>query len=109
MRADEFMAALVGPAGWNALGDEGRALVARRAELIAEEVPMFATFEADGVPDDDVRVVITVGERSPDARHEAAGRAAELLHGHVVVIPGVGHLPQVEDPDAFAEIIRSCS
>ena len=56
-----------------------------------------------------MRVVITVGERSPDPRHEAAERAAQLLHGHVVVVPGVGHLPQVEAPDAFAEIIRGCS
>jgi pimeloyl-ACP methyl ester carboxylesterase len=108
-RAAAFMEALVGPVGWNTLGDDGRALVTRRSELIVEEVPIFAAFEADEVPDDDVRVVVTVGERSPDARYEAAERAAELLHGRVVVIPGVGHLPQVEDPDAFAEIIRSCS
>ena len=109
IRAAEFVAALVGPAGWDALGPDGRALVTQRASLIADEVPTFAAFEADEVPDETVRVVITVGERSPVARHEAAARAADLLHGHVVVMPGVGHLPQVEAPGAFAEIIRSNS
>jgi pimeloyl-ACP methyl ester carboxylesterase len=108
-RATQFVSGLVGPAGWEALGQDGRALVATRAQLIAAEVPLFAAFEADEISDDAVRVVITVGERSPAARHEAAARAADLLHGEVVVIPGVGHLPQVEAPELFAEIIRSNS
>ncbi len=107
--AIEFVSGLVGSAGWEALGPHGRALVATRAQRIAAEVPSFAAFEAGEVPDDDVRVVITVGERSPAARHEAAARAAELLHAEVVVLPGVGHLPQVEAPDMFAHVIRSNS
>ncbi len=50
--------------------------------LVGAEVPNFATFEADRAADDlDVPVVITVGERSPAPRHEAAERAAELLGG----------------------------
>jgi pimeloyl-ACP methyl ester carboxylesterase len=109
IRAVAFMEALVGPAGWDALGPAGRDLVGQRAGLVHSEVPRFAAFEAREVPDETVSVLITVGERSPKLRHEAAARAADLLHGQVVVIPGVGHLPQVEAPDVFAEIIRGNS
>ena len=105
--AADFVAGLVGAESWAALGTAGRASVVARAGLVGTEVPYFARFEAPSVDDDDVPVVITVGAKSPGPRHEAAERAAELLRGTVVVIPGVGHLPQVEAPDAFAELIRS--
>ena len=107
-RAVEYMTALVGADGWHQLGPDGRAAVAARAGLIACEVPRFARFEPRPVPADGaVRVVITVGERSPAVRHDAARRAADLLHGSVHVIGGVGHLPQVEAPAAFAELIEA--
>jgi pimeloyl-ACP methyl ester carboxylesterase len=106
--AVEFVTRLVGADSWAALGADGRAAVADRTAVIRAEVPRFAAFEAGTVPDDGaVSVVVTVGERSPDMRHEAAARAAELLHGRMAVIPGVGHLPQLEAPDAFAELIGS--
>ena len=103
--AADFVAGLVGPGSWTALGPDGRASVIERARLVGAEVPQFAGFEAPAAPDGSVPVVITVGERSPDARHEAAERAAELLHGRVVVIAGIGHLPQIEAPDLFADLI----
>ena len=107
-RALEYMTGLVGPDGWRMLGLEGRAAVEARSALIACEVPRFARFEPRPVPPDGaVRVVITVGERSPAVRHDAARRAAKLWHGSVHVIPGVGHLPQVEAPTAFAELIEA--
>jgi pimeloyl-ACP methyl ester carboxylesterase len=107
-RAVEYMTGLVGPAGWEMLGPDGRAAVEARAALIACEVPRFASFEPSPIPPDGaVRVVITVGERSPAMRHDAARRAAVLLHGSVHVIPAVGHLPQVERPAAFAELLEA--
>ncbi len=106
-RAVEFIRGLAGEHGWEALGIHGRAAVATRADVIGAEAPRFAAFEAGPAPDDGaVDVVITVGERSPAMRHEAAALTAALLHGRVVVIPGVGHLPQVEAPEAYAEFIR---
>ena len=102
------MTGLVGTEGWEMLGPDGRAAVEARAALIACEVPRFACFEPGPVPSDGaVRVVITVGERSPAVRHDAAQRAADLLHGSVHVIAGVGHLPQVEAPTEFAELIEA--
>jgi pimeloyl-ACP methyl ester carboxylesterase len=107
-RAVEYMTGLVGAQGWEMLGLDGRAAVEARAALIACEVPRFARFEPGPVPfDGAVRVVITVGERSPAVRHDAARRAADLLHGSVHVIAGVGHLPQVEAPTEFAELIEA--
>ncbi len=107
-RAVEYMTGLVGAEGWEMLGPDGRAAVEARAALIACEVPRFARFEPSPIPSDGaVRVVITVGERSPAVRHDAARRAADLLHGTVHVIPAVGHLPQVEAPTAFAELIEA--
>ena len=107
-RAVEYMTGLVGPAGWEMLGPDGRAAVEARAALIACEVPQFARFEPSPIPPDGaVRVVITVGERSPAMRHDAARRAAILLHASFHVIPAVGHLPQVERPAAFAELLEA--
>ena len=107
-RAVEYMTGLVGVDCWQLLGRDGRAAVEARSALIACEVPRFARFEPGAVPPDaGVRVVITVGERSPAVRHDAARRAADLLHGSVHVIAGVGHLPQVEAPTEFAELIEA--
>lgn len=107
-RAVDYMTGLVGADCWQLLGPDGRAAVEARSALIACEVPRFARFEPPAVPSDGaVRVVITVGERSPAVRHDAARRAADLLHGSVHVIADVGHLPQVEAPTEFAELIEA--
>ena len=107
-RAVDYLVGLVGSECWGALGPDGRAAVERRVDLIQQEVPEFASFVApDGERDAAVRVIITVGEQSPVLRHDSAAVAAELMHGEVLVIPGVGHLPQVQAPDAYAEIIGS--
>jgi pimeloyl-ACP methyl ester carboxylesterase len=106
-RACEFVAGLIGPEGWDAIGRSGQDAVAARAEVLVSEVPRFAAFDATALGTTWANVVITVGERSPDARHEAAAVAAALTGGEIVVIPGVGHLPQVQAPDVFAERIAS--
>ena len=53
---------------------------------------------------DDVRapVLVVMGERDPDFADPAAEARwiAERLHGEVVLVPGAGHYPQVEEPDA---------
>jgi pimeloyl-ACP methyl ester carboxylesterase len=104
-RACDFVAGLIGPEGWDAIGRSGRDAVATRAKVIADDVPRFAAFDATALPAATARVTITVGERSPAARHSAAAVAAELMCGDVLVVPGVGHLPQVEAPEAFAELL----
>jgi len=53
---------------------------------------------------DDVRapVLVVMGERDPDFADPAAEARwiAERLHGEVLLVPGAGHYPQVEEPDA---------
>lgn len=53
---------------------------------------------------DDVRapVLVVMGERDPDFADPAAEARwiAERLDGELVLVPGAGHYPQVEEPDA---------
>jgi pimeloyl-ACP methyl ester carboxylesterase len=53
---------------------------------------------------DDVRapVLVVMGDRDPDFPDPAAEARwiADRLHGEVVLVPGAGHYPQVEEPDA---------
>jgi pimeloyl-ACP methyl ester carboxylesterase len=46
-------------------------------------------------------VLVVMGERDPDFADPAAEARwiAERLHGEVVLVPGAGHYPQVEEPD----------
>ena len=52
----------------------------------------------------DVRTLIVTGDQSvfPLAAHERL--AAVLSRSELVVLPGVGHFPQMEAPDVFAEV-----
>jgi pimeloyl-ACP methyl ester carboxylesterase len=45
--------------------------------------------------------LVVMGERDPDFADPAAEARwiADRLHGEVVLVPGAGHYPQVEDPD----------
>jgi pimeloyl-ACP methyl ester carboxylesterase len=101
-----FAAALYGPA-WTpaeAPGDPG---------AVARDLAMFAAFEpaapavlaaatAGGV----APVVITVGERSPRARHESVRRLAERFGFEVRELPGARHAVHLDAPAAFATAIR---
>lgn len=46
--------------------------------------------------------LVVMGERDPDFADPAAEARwiADRLHGEVVLVPGAGHYPQVEEPDA---------
>ena len=44
--------------------------------------------------------LVVMGERDPDFPDPAEGRwVVERLHGELVLVPGAGHYPQVEQPD----------
>jgi pimeloyl-ACP methyl ester carboxylesterase len=94
-----FGAALYGP-GWTvaeAPADPG---------AVARDLAMFTSFEP-GAPDPAVgRVLITVGERSPRARHESVARLADKFGFPVEVIPEAGHAVHLTHPAAFAEIVN---
>jgi pimeloyl-ACP methyl ester carboxylesterase len=106
---------LVGPDTWARLTDDQRARVAADAWVVRAEVPGFLAFAPD--PADLAglaplaatgRLAATLGERSPAARVQAA----EVLRAHtgapVHLVPGAGHLPQIDAPDAFARVVADC-
>jgi pimeloyl-ACP methyl ester carboxylesterase len=50
-------------------------------------------------------VTTTVGEHSDPLRHEVARRLEERAGARIVVLPGCGHLAQLDAPAAFAAVI----
>jgi pimeloyl-ACP methyl ester carboxylesterase len=94
-----FAAALYGPS-WTAAeapGDPG---------AVARDLAMFAAFEPAAPAEGVAPVVITVGERSPRARHESVRRLAERFGFEVRELPGARHAVHLDSPAAFAAVIR---
>jgi len=73
---------------------------------VARDLAMFSSFEPAGPAPGVGPVVITVGERSPAARHESAARLSAAFGFPVEVIAGAGHAVHLTHPAAFAAIIR---
>lgn len=95
-----FGAALYGPAWTPALTSADLATVRR-------EFAMFGSFEPRPVPDP-TRIVLTVGERSPQARHDSVQALSAYLGAPARVLPGVGHAAHLEggylDPGSTPEL-----
>jgi pimeloyl-ACP methyl ester carboxylesterase len=87
----------------------GLALAAAEAPAdpgaVARDLATFTRFEpAPARPAGPV--LITVGERSPAARHEAAVRLSDRFGFPVEVIPEAGHAVHLTHPAAFAAVVR---
>jgi pimeloyl-ACP methyl ester carboxylesterase len=95
-----FGAALYGPA-WQP------SCTTVRRETVEREFAMFGAFEPAPLGDVAERVVLTVGERSPLARHRAVLALAEYLHTGQRVLPGVGHAAHLEGGFANPAVIPS--
>ncbi len=103
-----FVKDLVGES-WDGLPAATVESVRARHRVIVEEVPGFVSFapttaELAALP---MPVTVSVGERSGRARHDAVATGASLIGADVFVVPGAGHLPQVDDPHGFAELVRA--
>lgn len=95
-----FAAALYGPAWTPAEAAADRGAVGR-------DLAMFRAFEpAPPVPGTG-QVLLTVGELSPEIRHESVRRLAAAFTLDVAVIPGASHAVHLENPVAFAAAIRT--
>jgi 3-oxoadipate enol-lactonase len=105
-----FVRDLVGERTWADLPVGMRATIAAEAATVRAEVRRFADFSPTPAQLAACRVpsVVTVGTRSSPMRHDAALAAADALGGTAVVVPGVGHLPQIDNPASFvATVVRS--
>lgn len=95
-----------------------------RPEICAEVRSLVEEQPADGVawaqramaarPDSsrtlrgfDGTALVVVGEEDATTPPEAARDLTALLpHGELAILPGAGHLPAIETPDAFADTVR---
>ena len=95
-----FGAALYGPS-WTP------AMAPADPDAVARDLAMFRRFEPAPLHPGQGGVVVTVGELSPPARHDAARALHHLLGVEVRVLPSTGHFVQHDNPQALADAIRS--
>jgi pimeloyl-ACP methyl ester carboxylesterase len=72
---------------------------------VARDLAMFTGFEPAAAAAGVEPVIVTVGERSPAARHESAARLAARFGFTVEVIAGAGHAVHLTHPAAFAAVV----
>ncbi|HVF13640.1 MAG TPA: alpha/beta hydrolase, partial [Acidimicrobiales bacterium] len=105
-----FMSGLVGEERMATLPPPALREILRRAQVLRAEVPEFAAFAPSAVDLSGLSkmpVVTSVGSRSPQCRHLAAGVLTQLASATMEVLDGVRHLPQLEAPKAFEVVIRA--
>ncbi len=95
-----FGAALYGPSWTPAMAPADQ-------DAVARDLAMFRRFEPAPLHPGQGAVVVTVGELSSPARHDAARALHHLLNVEVRVLPGTGHFVQHDDPAALVAVIRS--
>ena len=96
-----FGAALYGPS-WTP------AMAPADPDAVARDLAMFRRFEPAALHPGQGRVVVTVGEHSPPARHRAAWALHERFGVEVRVLPGTGHFVQHDHPEALVAVVRIC-
>jgi pimeloyl-ACP methyl ester carboxylesterase len=107
-QASHYVAELVGPATWARQDEEARARVAAQAWVIAAEVPTFLAFHPSL---DDLRLlrgvpfITSIGSESPAARWETVEVLRATAGVRTAVIDGAGHLPQIDAPHRFADLV----
>ena len=83
--------------------------LAERLRPMARRAVEFDVPEVEGVDLAAVRVPTLVGvgeDDKPDFRAIAERLAAEIPGAELAVIPGAGHLPSMEQPEATAALVR---
>ncbi|HWC86028.1 MAG TPA: alpha/beta hydrolase [Solirubrobacteraceae bacterium] len=123
----ELLRVLAGEETWSALSGAAVAALEASTGLVEADAAAFLAFEpalgafdpAPGVFDPAPRafdpgpgtagalppLVCSVGERSSPLRYAVAERLAARTGAPVAVVPACGHLPQLDAPEAFAELI----
>jgi len=103
---NELLRVLAGADTWDGLPDDGVSALDARAGLVEADARAFLAFEPHLPPNPPgCPLVCSVGERSSALRFTVAERLAARTGGVVHVVPGCGHLPQLDAPAAFAQLI----
>lgn len=102
----QLLRALAGSETWGRLSPETVAALEASSGLVEADAAAFLAFEprlraaARRAP-----LVCSVGEHSSELRYTVADRLAARTGARVAVVPGCRHLPQLDAPGAFAELI----
>jgi 3-oxoadipate enol-lactonase/3-oxoadipate enol-lactonase/4-carboxymuconolactone decarboxylase len=110
----ELLRVLAGEETWAKLPAAAVSALDASSRLVEADAAAFMVFEphlpsaAPGVSTAGpprAPLVCSVGERSSPLRFAVAERLAARTGATVAVVPGCGHLPQLDAPSAFAELI----
>jgi 3-oxoadipate enol-lactonase/3-oxoadipate enol-lactonase/4-carboxymuconolactone decarboxylase len=97
---------LAGEKTWAKLSGRELSALEARTGLVEGDANAFLVFEPNlAESDPSPPLVCSVGERSSALRFAVAERLAARTGAPVAVVPGCGHLPQLDAPEAFAELI----
>lgn len=105
-----FVRSVMSDLTWNRLEPTSRTRVLASLDRIRDEVGVFGRFEPSDLDLallERIPVLTSVGGRSGPERTEAAAVLARLAGASVVTIDGAGNLPNIDEPVAFAELVRS--
>jgi pimeloyl-ACP methyl ester carboxylesterase len=108
----DFLTGLVGEQQMAALSPSAVEAVLRRSAVVRAEVPAFVDFAptpADLARLSKTALVASVGSVSPRARQRAAAVLCDRAGATVEVLEGARHVPQLEAPAAFEQVIRAAS
>jgi pimeloyl-ACP methyl ester carboxylesterase len=102
----KLLRVLAGVETWSNLPTDVVTALDANPGLVEADAGAFLAFEPR-LPSvcDRVPLVCSVGERSSALRFTVARRLAARTRAPVVVVPGCGHLPQLDAPEAFAQLI----
>lgn len=107
--AAEFVPSLVGPAASEAARDAAVATMSRvRAGTYRAAMTALVGFDARAeLPGVAAPAVLIAGENDPAAPLRAMERLAERLpDARLIRMPGMGHLGNIEQPDAYNRVLR---
>jgi pimeloyl-ACP methyl ester carboxylesterase len=98
-----------GPGAWEQIPPEVRQIMENNAPTFLDELrdPDQIGVDAKALAGLDIRVRVTAGSETSPVFTRTADLLGELIPGSVrETIPGAGHVPQLETPEAFVELTR---
>jgi pimeloyl-ACP methyl ester carboxylesterase len=108
--AEQFVEEALGQGMWAQFPPEDRQAMIDNAPTFLDEAndPDQMAFDLEGIRDFPHPVLLTQGDQSPPVFAAVITKLAEALpSAEVSTFAGVGHVPHMEDPDAYVEALAT--